>query len=128
MTDRLIKDGKVAVVSSEYEYSWATDRDVLDPALRADMMFNRELAALLLRHKAEEAGLSWEGLSWETLRRQQGDELLAFVQERWPVLSCNFEPSLRVTWVPVGAHFRVQSHYRQGEIVEVLDMSEWSVA
>lgn len=116
MVEKLIRDGKVAVIYSPGNGSgwstWAHDKDQ-----RASMIFDPGLVALVL-----------EGADGSRIER--------YCIGRWPdpadesecavYLGTNIR-KLQVEWVPVGAKFRI-SEYDGSETIVRDDHDDWHVA
>lgn len=102
--DRVIKDGKVAVVYSPGFgagwYTWAPNDDL-------SMMFDPGLVGLILSGDKE--------------------KITVYITLKWPRAYHGGVDDLEVGWVSVGAKFRIHE-YDGSESIEIQDEMDWVVA
>ena len=109
MTDRLIRDGQVAVLFSPgWGAGWSTWEQ--DPEVRIAMLFDPQIADLV-----DQKGSDW----------QQKAEAMA--QIKYPDAYLGGLQDLRVRWLPIGTQFRIDEH-DGNELIVINGEQEWITA
>ena len=108
MTERLVRDGRVAVLYSPgYGAGWSTWQILAD---RVPMMFSPQIADIVDR------GLpNWQSQAYAVALVKHPDAFLRGMDD------------LRVRWLPIGTKFRVMEH-DGNEWIEVIDEIDWIIA
>jgi hypothetical protein len=105
MADKIIRDGKVAIlISHNYGTGWSSD--ICDKKLREKTLFCPVLVEKILNKASHE---ELEKIALEVLGAQWVNE------------------DLTVEWIPVGTKFRV-GEYDGSEYVEIFDEEDWTIA
>lgn len=101
--NKVIRDGKVAVLySPEFGAGWST--------------WNTEYPELMF-----DPGVV------DLLERNQQDELLAYVNLKWPDAYLGGMGQLKIAWLPEGTQFRI-AEYDGSESIETKDGMGWITA
>jgi hypothetical protein len=110
MTERLIRDGRVAVLYSPgYGAGWSTWCHE-DHQMRLSMLFDPQIADI--RDHAEEGWI---------------DKVQAVATMKYPDTYLGGAKNLQVRWLPVGTHFRVVE-YDGHESIEIESEIAWITA
>jgi hypothetical protein len=109
MTDRLIRDGQIAVLYSPgFGAGWSTwqhDHDV-----KMAMLFDPQIADIV-----DQGGANWQ------------EKAEAIAQIKYPESYLGGLQDLQVRWLPVGTQFRI-SEYDGSEDIETRDSVDWITA
>ena len=106
--DKVIRDGKVAViVSPGFGAGWSTWA-YSDEGIRDFMLFDPTLVDMVEREVS-------------------GEAIEAYVTAKHPDTYCGGADDLTIQWLPVGTAFRIHE-YDGSESVEIRDDIEWNIA
>ncbi len=108
MTDRVVRDGQVAVlISPGFGAGWST---WADPEYMPAVLFDPWIVDLLL--------------SDQYRKKQKHQQILAHCRLKYPELYLGGLDDLTVKWVPQGIWFRVRE-YDGNESVEYKETNDW---
>ena len=109
MTERLVRDGQVAVLySTEYGAGWSTWANNAEEA--ESLMFDAQIADIVNR-----GDVDWQ------------DKAAAIAQIKYPDAYLGGIKDLRVKWLPFGTQFRV-TEYDGNEDIEINTEVDWITA
>ena len=109
MTDRLIRDGQVAVLySPSWGAGWSTWEQ--DPDLRISMLFDPQIADI-----RDQGAPDWQERAKAIARIKYPDAYLGGLQD------------LRVKWLRQGTQFRIDEH-DGNELIVINGEQEWITA
>lgn len=111
MTDRVIRDGQVAVlISPGFGAGWST---WADPEYRPDVMFDPWIVDILLSDQYN--------------KKEKMNRIMAHCNIKYPDMYTGGLSDLTVDWVPEGSWFRV-AEYDGNESIEFKENNEWTQA
>ena len=103
MTEKYIKDGKVAVAYSPgYGAGWSTW--VFDDTLTDTLIFHPDVINMILSNKQSEIDKDW---------------LVEHFGEEFKDVYCVGASNLNIEWVPVGTQFRIDEYDGSERVIEL---------